>query len=540
MSGSGADTESGDEDPAGDGDGDSSGDGDGDAPGDGDGDSSGDGDGDGPGDGDGDLPDPDPFEPFAEGDWARGDIRVDRVEVNQAVAIEVVADGELIPVEARTGGLVKDRNALIQAFWSIPGNWQPRPILAKLHVRDGQGQLAVYEETKQISGAPSSGSISGPITWSLPAESFEGNLEFFIELWEGEPGHEGLPASSSAPSAPAGGMQAIGVTSEPMEAKIVLVPVQYEVNGCNTDSTNVINNNYDAFYDWFFVQNPVESLTMSVREQPLVQEVPLQALSQINNRLVGLRFEDFAEPNVYYHAVVDACAGGVDGAGGLAPGTPGPIKGAGDLRVSTTLWVNLNFTRNAFVHELGHNQGRPHAPCGDVDGADMNYPHENAKIGAWGFNINNFQWYNPNTFVDYMSYCNPTWVSDYNWGLNHEQVRQLSSWDYEGPGADDEGLFVEVLHGTVHPGGYEAWWTSPGELPPDQLSSTDSISFYAQQGELIETRPAASWLLEDGKTRYFMAEVPDDALELVDDIVRVSHDVPTRVPREQVIRYFDR
>jgi hypothetical protein len=519
------DTGDGDGDPGdgdpGDGDGDpGDGDpGDGD-PGDGDGDGDpGDGDGDGdPGDGDGDGDPPPPFVPFDPADWARGDIGIDRVEVNQGVAIEVVSDGQLIPVEQRIAGLVKDRNTLIQVFWSIPPGWQARPILAKLHLRDTEGALSVVEVTKTISGAPTSGSLNGPLTFSLPAQQFVGNTEFFIELWEGEGGHENLPASSASPSAPAGGMQAIGVTTEPMEAKIVLVPVQYDHGNCHTNTTNVINNNFDAFYDWFFAQNPIHSLDMTIREGVLVQDTQLVTLSQINGALVGLRFTDFAEPNVYYHAVVNACAGGVDGAGGLAPGLPGPIKGAGDLRVSTTLWVDLGFTRNAFVHELGHNQGRPHSPCGGPDGADDNYPHAGAGTGAWGFNILSFNWYNPNNnYKDYMSYCNPTWVSDWTWGKVHEQVRQLTSWDYAGSVDADDDL-VEILHGWVHPSGLEQWWTSLGSLEARALEArsleeatlapSERVRFYGRDGELIAEHPAASWMLDDGQTRYFMVELP--------------------------------
>ena len=475
---------------------------------------------------------------FDESDWARGDIRVDRVEVNQAVAIEVVRDGQLIPVDQRTGGLVKDRDTLIQVFWSIPGNWQARPITFKLHVRDIDGGLVLYEQTRMIAGPPSPGSTDGAMTFAFPADSFTGNLEFYVELWEGEGGHEGVPASSEAPAAPAGGMQPIGVTDEPMEAKVILVPVQYSYGNCNTDTTNVINNNYQAFYDWFFAQNPIHTLDLSIYQGAIELDTQLTTLSQINNRLVALRFNEFAEPNEYYHAVVNACAGGVDGAGGLAPGLPGPIKGAGDLRVSTTLWVDLGFTRDAFVHELGHNQGRPHSPCGDPDGADQSYPHNGSSIGAWGFDILTFQWRNPNQWKDYMSYCGPAWVSDWTWGHVHEQVRQLTSWDYAGAAPDGE-LSVEVLHGWVHPSGLEGWWTSPGQVPGEWIDERQRVRFYAGGGALIDERPAASWVLEDGKTRYFMVEVPDSDLSLVDAIERVSDDAIAALPRASVTRYFD-
>lgn len=513
----------------------STGDGDGDPTGDGDGDPTGDGDGDPTGDGDGDPPPP--FEPFDSSQWARGDIRIDRVEVNQGVAIDVVALGQLIPVGERTGGLVKDRNALLQAYWSVPSDWQPRPILARLHLRSSSGQLDSIDVTKTISGSPSSGSLNGPITWQLPAEIFQANLEFFIELREAEAGHDDIAPSSQSPSAPVGGMQPLGVPPDPMEAKLVMVPVKYDYGNCHTDTRSVLTNNLQAFADHLFAQNPIHTLHIEIHPTGLTQSEQVKTLAQINNSLVALRFNDFAEPNEYYFALLDACAGGIDGAGGMAPGIPGPLKGLGDLRVSTGLWTSLNWSKDTFVHEVGHTQGRPHSPCGGPDGADNNYPHEGARIGVWGFNILSGEWYDPGNRRDYMSYCNPAWVSDWTWGFVHEQVRQLSSWDYAQ--ADDEPL-VEVLHGWVHPSGLESWWTSPGELPADMLTVAESVVYYDQDGLLIEQLPAASWLLEDGKTRYFMAEVPDSDLELVADIVRISADVETVILRDSVTRYFDR
>jgi hypothetical protein len=322
-----------------------------------------------------------------------------------------------------------------------------------------------------------------------------------------------------------------------MEAKIVIVPVHYTSGSCNTDTRQAIENNLQAFADHFFLQNPIHDLHIRIHEETIEQDTKLDTLSQVNNRLQTLRFNDFAEPNEYYFGLVDACSGGVDGAGGLAPGTPGPVKGLGDLRVSTGLWINLNFSKDTFVHEVGHNQGRPHSPCGGPDGPDPNYPHDNAAIGVYGFNIMTGEFYSPTNRRDYMSYCNPTWVSDWTWGWVHEQVRQLTSWDYEDSSGGE--VFAEVLHGWVHPSGRESWWTTAGELPEDMLSTAETVAFYDEEGGLIQEMPAASWMLEDGKTRYFMAKVPDSDLELVAEVVRVSKDVETVVPRAAIERRFD-
>lgn len=66
-------------------------------------------------------------------------------------------------------------------------------------------------------------------------------------------------------------------------------------------------------------------------------------------------------------------------------------------------------------HELGHNMGRNHAPCGGAAGADPSYPYAGAKIGSWGYDAVSKQLKNPATFVDLMSYCQPEWVSDFNY-----------------------------------------------------------------------------------------------------------------------------
>ncbi|MER2561660.1 MAG: M66 family metalloprotease [Myxococcaceae bacterium] len=64
-------------------------------------------------------------------------------------------------------------------------------------------------------------------------------------------------------------------------------------------------------------------------------------------------------------------------------------------------------------HELGHNFGRHHAPCGGAGGADPSYPYPNANLGSWGWNGQSL--INPAQSVDLMSYCGPTWISDYTY-----------------------------------------------------------------------------------------------------------------------------
>lgn len=67
------------------------------------------------------------------------------------------------------------------------------------------------------------------------------------------------------------------------------------------------------------------------------------------------------------------------------------------------------------AHELGHNMGQPHAPCGNPSGVDPNFPHGNAFIGVVGYDGENNQLMSPTGNRDLMSYCGPRWISDYNY-----------------------------------------------------------------------------------------------------------------------------
>ena len=74
----------------------------------------------------------------------------------------------------------------------------------------------------------------------------------------------------------------------------------------------------------------------------------------------------------------------------------------------------------AFSHELGHNLSLPHAPCGDVRDFDPDFPYPDGSIGVWGHRFKPGaetgvgRLLHPDVYKDLMSYCSPSWISDYN------------------------------------------------------------------------------------------------------------------------------
>ena len=65
------------------------------------------------------------------------------------------------------------------------------------------------------------------------------------------------------------------------------------------------------------------------------------------------------------------------------------------------------------AHELGHNFSLRHAPCGGPRGVDEEYPYEDGRIGAWGYDHRDEEVVNPST-KDLMSYCSPRWIGSYH------------------------------------------------------------------------------------------------------------------------------
>ena len=108
--------------------------------------------------------------------------------------------------------------------------------------------------------------------------------------------------------------------------------------------------------------------------------------------------------------------------------------------------IGIDSRPGTIAHELGHNLGLPHAPCGNPDGVDPDYPYPGAFIGEHGYSLRMQQLREPDEYFDLMSYCDPAWISDYNYE-NVVAFRQTSPFEAE---ADGLGAAEDVL--IVHAG----------------------------------------------------------------------------------------
>ncbi len=92
------------------------------------------------------------------------------------------------------------------------------------------------------------------------------------------------------------------------------------------------------------------------------------------------------------------------------PTTPGGLLGVANGIGSWSSFSVLD--SETIAHEFGHNRNLYHAPCGGAGGPDRYYPYGRGAIGAWGYDFGTGTLVPPGQ-ADFMSYCEPTWTSDY-------------------------------------------------------------------------------------------------------------------------------
>jgi hypothetical protein len=77
-------------------------------------------------------------------------------------------------------------------------------------------------------------------------------------------------------------------------------------------------------------------------------------------------------------------------------------------------WDDLPSGSAVLAHELAHNWGRNHAPCGGPAGVDGSYPYPDGRTGVYGLDVA-AQNLKPPTTSDIMGYCDPKWIGDYSY-----------------------------------------------------------------------------------------------------------------------------
>lgn len=330
-------------------------------------------------------------------------VSVQDVDVYQTVQVPVVKAGTFLSVDERDVDIVAGKGGVARIGVDVPSGWSDQDVSARVVIRAGDdAPVTSYERVTLTGTAGDAPGQTGGFTVDLPAEAVTTDAEVSVQVVNCADTDDGSGADA-ADQAPVEG--ALGAR-ETGGIKVNLVP--FTVAGFVPDTSDAV---VEGYRNALLAMYPVTDVTITVGE---IQDGGDEA--NLGNLLVDVgrvRDSDNADKDVYYYGMVtgaatrdeycDDCITGTSESGGTS--SVGFAIGAsfGDQKSEDT-----------FTHELGHAHGLDHAPCGNVDMVDPDFPNEGGLVGVAGFDRRTSEFL-PDTTADFMGYCFPRWMSDYNY-----------------------------------------------------------------------------------------------------------------------------
>lgn len=300
-----------------------------------------------------------------------------------------------VPLIAGKDGLLRVFGKASQANTATPA--------VRVRLYNGATLLSTQTITAPQGSVPTSiaeGTLNSSWNYLIPAATMQPGLKILVDV---DPTNVVTESSETDNTFPVSGTALTMDVRTVPDFNIRFVPVNITADG---STGNVNSGNVNSFLAETKQVFPLNVVNASVRAPYTTSAGALQnndgngAWSTILSELNALRTADGSTS--YYAGIAHTSYGSGIAGLGYVPGR------------ATLSWDHLPSADGVVAHELGHNFGRFHAPCGGAGSPDPSYPYAGGLIGVYGYDIVAGTLKLP-TRSDLMGYCSTTWISDYTY-----------------------------------------------------------------------------------------------------------------------------
>jgi hypothetical protein len=336
-------------------------------------------------------------------------LAISQIAVYQTVKIPIMANGAEVPVAMRNTDVITGKDALFRVFVTAGAGFAARELSARVFVQNA-GEVKMFNAKTTLRGSTTEADLATSFNVKVPKGALTPDSRYAVEIVEcgAAPGGTAMMPRFPASDGAALGARKTGVL------KIRILPLQ--VNSLLPDTSEA---GLKPYKDRFMALYPIDDVEFTVASPVTIQSAT--DWSRNLERVSQQRRTDAPAADVYYYGLIkpastlrEFCGGGCTTGIGYVP------QGSGANQAGQRAALGIGFADGAsadtMTHEVGHNSGRHHAPCGSgIEGVDPNFPYMGGGIGVWGYDAASGKLISPERTTDLMGYCNTKWLSDYTY-----------------------------------------------------------------------------------------------------------------------------
>jgi hypothetical protein len=337
------------------------------------------------------------------------DLVLNQVEITQSVqngagSVPFVANRPAVArVYVTVSGVTEASNVIVEA--SATRNGVPLPGSPR------------RSDPRTVTTSVSRGNYASSFNLALPAEWLSGSVRLSIVV---DPDNRITEVNETNNSL----TQTLEFLAVP-RLDLTIVPVQYThtPNGRTYPAPT-----RDTVSDWVMRAYPIPGINVRLRA-PISFTGDLRSGNEwerLLDLITDVKLSDGAPSSRVYYGLIPI-------ANGSDRWFSSGIAGIGWVGLRASVGLDLTGSTDAAgrlaAHEIGHNLGRFHAPCGVSGDPRQPFPYPNASIGSdvYGLDISRARVWSPvapDDTKDLMSYCQPQWVSDFTYQglLNNQRI----------------------------------------------------------------------------------------------------------------------